>query len=52
MTANLDQIAEMDRNSVLHPFTQIKDFASGKLGDPTIVETGKGIRIQDAQESS
>jgi L-2,4-diaminobutyrate transaminase len=49
MTTNLDQIAEMDRKSVLHPFTQIKDFASGKLGDPTIVETGKGIRIQDAQ---
>ncbi|KJF67855.1 aspartate aminotransferase family protein [Rhizobium nepotum] len=48
MTANLDQIAEMDRNSVLHPFTQLKDFASGKMGDPTIVETGKGIRIQDA----
>ncbi|WP_332305011.1 aspartate aminotransferase family protein [Rhizobium sp. GR12] len=48
MTVNLDQIAEMDRNSVLHPFTQLKDFASGKMGDPTIVETGKGIRIQDA----
>ncbi len=48
MTTNLTQIAEMDRNSVLHPFTQLKDFASGKMGDPTIVETGKGIRIQDA----
>lgn len=48
MTVSLDQIAEMDRNSVLHPFTQLKDFASGKMGDPTIVETGKGIRIQDA----
>src|SRR5665213_964323 len=38
----------MDRQTVLHPFTQIKDFASGKLGDPTIVETGNGVRIQDA----
>lgn len=47
MTVNYKQIAEMDRNSVLHPFTQLKDFATGKLGDPTIVETGKGIRIQD-----
>lgn len=47
MTVNSKQIAEMDRNSVLHPFTQLKDFASGKMGDPTIVETGKGIRIQD-----
>lgn len=48
MTVTLSQIAEMDRNSVLHPFTNLKDFASGSLGDPTIVETGKGIRIQDA----
>jgi L-2,4-diaminobutyrate transaminase len=48
MTTDLNEIAEMDRNSVLHPFTQLKDFASGKMGDPTIVETGKGIRIQDA----
>lgn len=47
MTVNSKQIADMDRNSVLHPFTQLKDFASGKMGDPTIVETGKGIRIQD-----
>ncbi|RVD53872.1 aminotransferase class III-fold pyridoxal phosphate-dependent enzyme, partial [Mesorhizobium sp. M8A.F.Ca.ET.023.02.2.1] len=48
MTINIGEIGEKDRNSVLHPFTQLKDFASGKLGDPTIVETGKGIRIQDA----
>lgn len=38
----------MDRRSVLHPFTQLKEFATGKIGDPVIVETGKGIRIQDA----
>ncbi|RWL89268.1 MAG: aminotransferase class III-fold pyridoxal phosphate-dependent enzyme [Mesorhizobium sp.] len=48
MTINIKDISEKDLNSVLHPFTQLKDFASGKLGDPTIVETGKGIRIQDA----
>lgn len=48
MTIDVKNIAEMDRNAVLHPFTQLKDFASGKLGEPTIVETGKGIRIQDA----
>lgn len=41
-------IAALDRASVLHPFTQLKDFATGKLGDPTIVETGAGVRIQDA----
>jgi L-2,4-diaminobutyrate transaminase len=38
----------MDRASVLHPFTQLKDFATGKAGDPTIIETAKGIRITDA----
>lgn len=43
-----DRIANQDRASVLHPFTQLKDFASGKAGDPTIVETGKGIRITDS----
>ncbi|RUV40476.1 aspartate aminotransferase family protein [Mesorhizobium sp. M1A.T.Ca.IN.004.03.1.1] len=49
MTINIKEISKKDRNSVLHPFTQLKDFVSGKLGDPTIIETGKGIRIQDAQ---
>ncbi len=48
MTINVKEISDKDRNSVLHPFTQLKAFASGELGDPTIVETGKGIRIQDA----
>lgn len=41
-------IADRDRSSVLHPFTQLKDFASGKMGDPTIVTGGKGIWIKDA----
>ncbi|OAF17020.1 hypothetical protein AYJ54_37355 [Bradyrhizobium centrolobii] len=45
-------IAELDRSSVLHPFTQLKDYASGKIGDPTIVAGGKGIRIEDAQGHS
>ncbi|QQN65412.1 aminotransferase class III-fold pyridoxal phosphate-dependent enzyme [Bradyrhizobium diazoefficiens] len=45
-------IAECDRSSVLHPFTQLKDFAAGKIGDPTIITGGKGIRIDDAQGRS
>jgi L-2,4-diaminobutyrate transaminase len=45
---NFQKICELDRTSVLHPFTNLKDFASGKLGEPTIVETGSGIRILDA----
>ncbi|RWQ15494.1 aspartate aminotransferase family protein [Mesorhizobium sp.] len=48
MAIDIEEIGEKDRNFVLHPFTQLKDFATGKLGEPTIVETGKGIRIQDA----
>ena len=41
-------LIDCDRTSVLHPFTQLKDFATGKAGPPTIVTSGKGIRIQDA----
>ncbi|NPD14734.1 aminotransferase class III-fold pyridoxal phosphate-dependent enzyme [Xinfangfangia sp. D13-10-4-6] len=48
MPIDIAAIAEKDRQSVLHPFTQLKDFASGKSGDPVIVTGGKGIRIQDA----
>ncbi|MER8713179.1 aminotransferase [Mesorhizobium sp. M1295] len=44
---NVAEIAEMDRRTVLHPFTYLKDYASGGV-DATIVETGKGVRIQDA----
>ncbi|MVT55270.1 aminotransferase class III-fold pyridoxal phosphate-dependent enzyme [Bradyrhizobium yuanmingense] len=49
---NIKTIAEKDRATVLHPFTQLKDFATGKIGDPTIVSGGKGIRIEDAQGRS
>ncbi|MGY4408249.1 aminotransferase [Bradyrhizobium sp. USDA 3315] len=48
MTINIKEISQKDKNSVLHPFTQLKDFAEGRLGEPTIIETGKGICIQDA----
>ena len=41
-------ISKLDRANVLHPFTHLKDFASGKLGDPTIVTGGSGIRITEA----
>jgi L-2,4-diaminobutyrate transaminase len=45
---NVKKIGDLDRASVLHPFTHLKDFASGKLGEPTIMETGSGVHIQDA----
>ena len=40
-------LEEMDRRAVLHPFTVLRDHASGKLGDPRIIETGKGVFIKD-----
>ena len=48
MALAIEQINALDRRSVLHPFTRLPDHATGKAGAPTIVETGKGIRIQDA----
>ena len=47
MTLN-SSVAELDRASVLHPFTNLKDFANGTLGDPTIIETAKGVKIKDS----
>jgi len=41
-------IGALDRASVLHPFTNLADFAEGRLGDPTIVESGQGVRITDS----
>lgn len=41
-------IGAMDRGAVIHPFTHLKDFAQGKLGEPTIVDSGEGVRIRDS----
>jgi L-2,4-diaminobutyrate transaminase len=49
---NIRKISDLDRASVLHPFTNLSDFTSGKLGDPTIVTGGSGVRIQDANGRS
>jgi L-2,4-diaminobutyrate transaminase len=40
-------LEEMDRQTVLHPFTPLGPYAHGEMGDPTIVETGKGVMIRD-----
>jgi len=39
-------LKEMDRTSILHPSTDIADFASGKLTS-TIMDTASGVRIRD-----
>lgn len=48
---DIKTIAELDRSSVLHPITHLKDYAEGRM-EPTIVTGGKGIRIEDAQGRS
>lgn len=40
-------LADMDRDNVIHPFTNLKAFTNGELGDPTIVDSGVGCRITD-----
>ncbi len=49
---DIQKIGEMDRGSVLHPFTNLGEFVSGKLGEPTIMDGGSGVRIRDANGRS
>ena len=42
----LPDLVALDRASVLHPSTNLADFASGKLAS-TIVDTASGVRIRD-----
>ena len=44
---NSHNIAALDRSSVIHPFTNLGDFDSGKT-NPIVVETAKGVRIKTA----
>lgn len=45
---DIDDISRKDRASVLHPFTYLKGHADGTGPAPTIITTGKGVRITDA----
>ncbi|MBB5216522.1 aminotransferase [Parapusillimonas granuli] len=47
-TSDIDSIAMMDRSTVMHPFTHLKNHASGKDDGPIIIDGGRGIRITDA----
>ncbi len=44
----VQELGPIDRATVLHPFTQLKEFASGAQGEPRIVTGGSGVRIKDA----
>lgn len=48
-TLNLEQL---DRDSLLHPFTRADDFAAGKVPGQRIVERASGIRVMDAHGRS
>jgi L-2,4-diaminobutyrate transaminase len=39
-------LGPIDRATTLHPFTQLSDFADGRLGEPRLVTGGRGIRLQ------
>ncbi|HVY81247.1 MAG TPA: aminotransferase [Steroidobacteraceae bacterium] len=43
-TAELQRI---DRATLIHPFTPLRQFASGEAGEPRIITGGEGIRIRD-----
>jgi L-2,4-diaminobutyrate transaminase len=40
------ELQALDRATLLHPFTPLRQFASGQAGEPRIVTGGQGIRIQ------
>jgi len=46
------ELQAIDRATLLHPFTPLRQFASGEAGEPRIVTGGQGIRIRlrDGQE--
>jgi L-2,4-diaminobutyrate transaminase len=47
MTEEALRLEDVDRRHVLHPFTHLGAYARGDLGDPRIIEQGRGIRIRD-----
>lgn len=46
---DIEEIIRQDRAAVLHPFTYLKGHADGTGPEPTVVQTGKGVRITDAR---
>jgi len=44
-----EELARGDRATTLHPFTPVRAFEADETGGPRFVESGKGIRITDAE---
>jgi L-2,4-diaminobutyrate transaminase len=45
--ASTADLQNLDRATLLHPFTSLRQFASGEAGEPRIITGGSGIRIRD-----
>ncbi len=50
MTKNPESLSleSMDKRCVLHPFTDLKRFASSNSAGPRIMTSGQGIRVRDS----
>jgi L-2,4-diaminobutyrate transaminase len=40
-------LQDIDRATLLHPFTPLRQFSAGEAGEPRIITGGQGIRIRD-----
>jgi L-2,4-diaminobutyrate transaminase len=47
-SAATEELAQGDRATTLHPFTAVRAYEADETGGPRIIESGKGIRITDA----
>ena len=44
-----EELQRLDRATIVHPFTQLRQFAAGELGEPRIIASGDGIRVRDRE---
>jgi L-2,4-diaminobutyrate transaminase len=42
-----EALQQLDRATLLHPFTSLRQFAAGESGQPRIITGGEGIRLRD-----
>ncbi|HKT73696.1 MAG TPA: aminotransferase [Steroidobacteraceae bacterium] len=48
MTATTTEaLQRLDRQTLVHPFANLKQFSSGAAGEPHIVASGQGIRVRE-----
>lgn len=40
-------LGEIDRASLIHPFTVLKPFTAGEMGEPRVIAGGKGVFLRD-----